>query len=224
MGAADIIPGVSGGTIAYITGIYETLIASLQSINIHALKKLFRFELRIFWQVINGNFLVSLLSGILLSIFTLSNIIVFLLAHHSLLLFAFFFGLIAASAVVIVKKIHTHSFFAYVAGIAGVVFALMITSLSPVSTPETRWFIFLSGAIAICAMILPGISGSFILLLLGKYTFILESINEFNFVVIIIFGSGCVIGLLGFSKTISKLLQHYHDQTMLLLAGFMVAR
>ena len=110
MGSADIIPDVSGGTIAYITGIYETLIASLRSINIHALKKLFRFELRIFWQVINGNFLVSLLSGILLSIFTLSSIIVFLLAHHSLLLFAFFFGLIAASAVVIVKRIHTHTF------------------------------------------------------------------------------------------------------------------
>ncbi len=222
MGAADIIPGVSGGTIAFITGIYETLIASLKSINGSALKQLFRFEFRSFWKTINGNFLLSLVLGILISIVALSNTIIFLIEHHTLLLLSFFFGLIVASAAVIVRRVRKHSLFAWVAGIAGTLAAFFITNLSPVTTPESWWFIFLSGAIAICAMILPGISGSFILLLLGKYSFILGSIKEFDLNVIMIFGMGCLAGLLGFVRILSKLLQRYHDQTMLFLAGIMI--
>ncbi len=222
MGAADIIPGVSGGTIAFITGIYETLINALQSINGIALKKLFRMELRPFWRHINGNFLFSLLLGIGISVITLANTIVFLLEHHTLLLLSFFFGLILASAFVIAGKVRTHSVTGYLAGIAGILIALIITTLSPVATPETWWFIFFSGMIAITAMILPGISGSFILLLLGKYTYILTAVREFDLPTIIIFGAGCLIGLTGFSRILSKLLHDFHDQTMLLLAGFMI--
>ena len=222
MGAADIIPGVSGGTIAFITGIYETLIASLKSINSSALRKLFRFELRSFWKTINGNFLLSLILGIFISIVTLSNTIVFLLEHHTLLLLSFFFGLIIASAMVIIRRVRTHSPAAWMAGAGGAIAAFLITSLSPVTTPESWWFIFLSGAIAICAMILPGISGSFILLLLGKYSFILGAVKELNLAIIVIFGVGCLTGLLGFVRILSKLLQRYHDQTMTLLAGIMI--
>lgn len=222
MGAADVIPGVSGGTIAFITGIYETLIASLKSINSYALKQLFRLEFHSFWKTINGNFLISLLAGVLLSIVTLSGTIVYLLEHHTLLVLAFFFGLIAASAVIIAKRIRSHSPSVYTAGLVGTVSAFLLTNLSPVTTPETEWFVFLSGAIAICAMILPGISGSFILLLLGKYSFILESIKEFNLAVILIFCAGCLTGLLGFVRVLSRLLQRYHDQTMMLLAGVMI--
>ncbi len=222
MGAADIIPGVSGGTIAFITGIYETLIASLKSINGRALRKLLRFEFRTFWKTINGGFLLSLALGILISIVTLSNTIVFLLEHHTLLLLSFFFGLIVASAVVIVRRVRTHSIAAWTAGILGVLTAFFITSLSPVSTPETWWFIFLSGSVAICAMILPGISGSFILLLMGKYAFILEAIKELHLGVIAVFGAGCLTGLLGFVRILSTLLQRYHDLTMMFLAGIMI--
>lgn len=222
MGAADIIPGVSGGTIAFITGIYETLIASLKSINGSALGKLFRLEFRSFWKAINGGFLLSLILGILISIITLSNTIVFLLEHHMLLLLSFFFGLIVASAVVIVRRVRTHSLAAWAAGIAGGLAAFFTTSLSPVTTPESLWFIFLSGSIAICAMILPGISGSFILLLLGKYSFILGAIKELNVAVIVVFGAGCLAGLLGFVRILSRLLQRYHDLTMMMLAGIMI--
>lgn len=222
MGAADIIPGVSGGTIAFITGIYETLITSLKSINSSALRKLFRLDFHSFWKTVNGSFLLSLVLGILISIVTLSNTIVFLLDYHTLLLLSFFFGLIIASAAVIVRRVKAHSLASWTAGIFGVLSAFFITSLSPATTPESWWFIFLSGAIAICAMILPGISGSFILLLLGKYSFILEAIKEFNLFVIIIFGTGCLTGLLGFVRILSKLLQRYHDQTMMLLAGIMI--
>lgn len=222
MGAADIIPGVSGGTIAFITGIYETLIASLKSINSSALRKLFRFEFRSFWKTINGNFLLSLVLGILISIFTLSNTIVFLLEHHTLLLLSFFFGLIIASAAVIIRRVRTHSLAAWGIGIIGGIAAFFITSLSPVTTPEGWWFIFLSGSIAICAMILPGISGSFILLLLGKYSFILEAIKELNIAVVVVFGAGCLTGLLGFVRVLSRLLQRHHDLTMMLLAGIMI--
>ena len=222
MGAADVIPGVSGGTIAFITGLYETLIASLKSINSYALKKLFRFEFYSFWKTINGSFLASLLVGIVFSIVTLSGTIVFLLEHHTLLVLAFFFGLIAASAVIIARRIQSHSISVYAAGLAGALSAFLITSLSPVTTPETEWFIFLSGALAICAMILPGISGSFILLLLGKYSFILGSIKELNFTVIVIFCAGCIAGLLGFVRILSKLLRYLHDHTMMFLAGVMI--
>lgn len=222
MGAVDVIPGVSGGTIAFITGIYETLIASLKSIDRRAFARLTRFEYRAFWRGINGGFLTSLLLGIVFSIVTLSKVILYLLEHHTLLLLSFFFGLIIASAIVIVRRVNTHTVGGWTACISGAVLAFLITNLSPLETPENLLFVFLSGAIAICAMILPGISGSFILLLLGKYTFILSAVKDFNIIVIIAFVTGCAAGLLGFVRLLSKLLRQHHDHTMMTLAGIMI--
>ncbi len=222
MGAADIVPGVSGGTIALITGIYETLVDSIRSFDAQALQQLLSLDLRSFWKTINGNFLFSLLLGILFSVVTLSNTIVHLLEHQTLLLLSFFFGLIVASAFVVAGRVRAHSLSAWAAGAAGAVAALAVTSLSPVATPESWWFIFLSGAIAICAMILPGISGSFILLLLGKYTFILHAVREFDIGVILLFSAGCALGLMSFSRLLSTLLHRFHDPTMMLLAGIML--
>ncbi len=222
MGAADVIPGVSGGTIAFITGIYETLITSLKSIDKRALTRLVRFEYRAFWRGINGGFLTSLLLGIVFSIVTLSKVILYLLEHHTLLLLSFFFGLIIASAIVVVRRVNAHTAGGFAACITGAVLAFLITNLSPVETPENILFVFLSGAIAICAMILPGISGSFILLLLGKYTFILTAVKDLNIIVIIAFVTGCAAGLLGFVRLLSKLLRRHHDYTMMTLSGIMI--
>ena len=222
MGAADIVPGVSGGTIALITGIYETLVDAIRSIDTAALQKLLRLELRSFWRTINGNFLLSLVLGILFSVVTLSNTIVYLLEEQTLLLLSFFFGLIVASAVVVAGRVRAHSVSAWAAGAAGAAAALVVTNLSPVATPESWWFILLSGAIAICAMILPGISGSFILLLLGKYTFILHAVKALDMGVILLFGAGCALGLMSFSRLLSTLLHRFHDTTMMLLSGIML--
>lgn len=222
MGAADIIPGVSGGTIAFITGIYATLLQSIQAVNARSIRTLLQGKFTDFWKEINGTFLLSLLLGIAFSFITLSGIIVYLLEHHTMLLFSFFFGLIAASALLVARQIHSHSPLAWLSGAAGCIIAVIITSMSPVTTPDTWWFIFLAGAVAISAMILPGISGSFILLLMGKYASILHAIKELDLYVATFFIAGCLTGLAGFSRLLSALLKKFHDQTIMLLAGFMI--
>ncbi|TNJ36269.1 DUF368 domain-containing protein [Prosthecochloris vibrioformis] len=222
MGAADIIPGVSGGTIAFITGIYATLLQSIQAVNTRSLSKLLQGKFTEFWSAVNGTFLLSLLAGIAFSFITLSGMIVYLLEHHTMLLFSFFFGLIAASALLVARQIHSHSPVVWLTGVAGCAIAIVITSMSPVETPDTWWFIFLAGAIAISAMILPGISGSFILLLMGKYASILHAIKELDLYVATFFLAGCVTGLAGFSRILSALLKKFHDGTIMLLAGFMI--
>ena len=222
MGAADVIPGVSGGTIAFITGIYTELIASLKSISSSLTRDLLSFSLKEFWKSINGNFLVALLSGILLSIIGLTRLVLFLLENYPIQLWSFFFGLIIASAIIVFLKIETWNFKVIISAIAGVIIAYAITEASPVETPTGYWFIFLSGFIAICAMILPGISGSFILLLMGKYEYILSALKELKIAVIVVFAIGCVSGLLTFSHILTWLLKKYHDIAVALLAGFMV--
>ncbi|WP_219855957.1 DUF368 domain-containing protein [Pontibacter mangrovi] len=222
MGAADVVPGVSGGTIAFITGIYEELLGSIRSVNGEALKLLLRLNLKGFWKHINGTFLVVLISGILFSIVSLSRLILYLLEHHSEMLWSFFFGLIVASALVVAKQITRWTPGVLVAGLLGAALAYYITVATPGQTPEAYWFIFLSGAIAICAMILPGISGSFILVLLAKYEFIMLSLKELKVGVIATFGLGCVFGLLAFSHVLNWMLKHYHNITVALLTGFMV--
>ena len=169
MGAADVIPGVSGGTIAFITGIYEELIESIRSINLKALRLLGTFQLKEFWKHINGNFLISVVAGIAISIFSLAKLMKYLLETHPLYIWSFFFGLIIISALMVSKEIKKWDILTITSLIIGAIIAYTITVLSPTSTPDAWWFILLSGAIAICAMILPGISGAFILLLLGKY-------------------------------------------------------
>ena len=222
MGAADVVPGVSGGTIAFITGIYEELLGSIRSVNGEAVKLLLRFRLADFWRHINGNFLVVLLSGIGLSIVSLSRLILYLLEFHGELLWAFFFGLIVASAVVVAKKITRWTVGVVLFGLIGAAIAYYVTIATPTQTPEAYWFIFLSGAIAICAMILPGISGSFLLVLLAKYEFILGAVRDLRLSIVAVFGLGCLIGILAFSHVLNWALKNYHNVTVALLTGFMV--
>ncbi|BDD00129.1 DUF368 domain-containing protein [Persicobacter psychrovividus] len=222
MGAADVVPGVSGGTIAFITGIYETLINSIKSVNATALKLLFSFQLKAFWEYINGTFLLILFAGIATSVLSLAKLITYLLEHHPIPIWSCFFGLIIISAILVGKQIRKWSVPVLLTGIAGIAIAYFVTVATPTSTPENYGFIFLSGAIAICAMILPGISGSFLLLILGKYAFILNAIKNLQLDVIAVFGAGCVLGLALFSRFISWLLSKYHDLAVALLSGFMI--
>lgn len=222
MGAADVVPGVSGGTIAFITGIYEELLNSIRSVNGEAIKLLLRFNIAGFWKHINGNFLVGLLAGIGFSILMLSRLVLYLLANEPEMLWAFFFGLIVASTVVVAKKITKWTPVVVLAFILGAAIAYWVTIATPTQTPDAYWFIFLSGAIAICAMILPGISGSFILVLLAKYEYILGAVRDFKIATILTFGAGCVVGILSFSHVLNWMLKHYHNLTVALLTGFML--
>lgn len=222
MGAADVVPGVSGGTIAFITGIYEELLGAIRSVDGEAVRLLTRLRFADFWRHINGTFLVVLLSGILFSIASLSRLILFLLENYPEMLWSFFFGLIVASAVVVSKKITHWTWGVIISGLIGAGIAYYVTVATPTQTPEAYWFIFLSGAIAICAMILPGISGSFLLVLLSKYEYVLSAVKEMKVDVILVFGAGCVTGILSFSHVINWMLKHYHNITVALLTGFMV--
>ena len=222
MGIAEIIPGVSGGTIAFITGIYEELINSIKSVNSASIKLLINFKLTSFWKHINGTFLLTLLLGMLTSILALSRVIVFLLNDHPFKIWGFFFGLIIASAIVIFGKVEKMSINVFIASIIGLIISSYIALEAPSATPNTDLFIFLSGAIAISAMILPGISGSFILVFLSKYEFILNSLNNFDIAVISIFIAGCVVGLVTFSRVFSYLFKKYNDIVVSVLVGFLL--
>ena len=222
MGAADVVPGVSGGTIAFITGIYEELINSIQSISTEALPALFKEGLPSAWKKANANFLLVLLSGIAVSVLSLAKGISHLLETQPVLVWSFFFGLIVASAVVVGKSVEKWNATAVIIMVAGIGLAYFITVASPAQTPEAWWFIFLSGSLAICAMILPGISGSFILLLLGKYKYILNALSELDLQTILLFLSGCVVGLLSFARLLSWMFKHYKNTTIAMLTGFMI--
>lgn len=222
MGAADVVPGVSGGTIAFITGIYEELINTIKSVNLSTIKLLLQFKLKDFWKAINGNFLLALISGIVISFLSLAKLIKFLLEQQPILIWSFFFGLIVASAIVIAKKITEWKARTIIALIIGTAIAYMITEITPAESPTNYWFLFISGAIAICAMILPGISGAFILVLLGSYNYILSSLSSFKIDVIAVVAMGAGIGILSFSHLLSWLLKKYHNMTIGLLSGFMI--
>lgn len=222
MGAADVVPGVSGGTIAFITGIYEELIDSIKGIDLQAVKLLLKLKFADFWKKVNGNFLLSVVLGIAISIFSLAKLMTWLLEHHPIYIWSFFFGLIIASSVLVAKEIKQWNIFTIISLIAGACAAYTITVMTPAETPNTWWFIILSGAIAICAMILPGISGAFILLLLGKYSYILGAVSSLNIGVILLFIVGAVAGIISFSHLLSWLLKNYHTLTVSLLTGFMV--
>lgn len=222
MGAADVVPGVSGGTIAFISGIYEEFITSLKSINAGAFVLLFKEGLHTFWRHINAGFLLSVFIGIGISVFSLAKLISVLLEEHPVLIWSFFFGLIIASAFMVAGRIGKWTVKEITGLLAGAGMAYFITVASPANTPESWWFILLSGMVAICAMILPGISGSFILLLLGKYAFIIGAVANKNISVLCLFALGCIIGLLSFSHILSWMFRKYHDFTIAVLTGFMV--
>ena len=242
MGAADVIPGVSGGTIAFIMGIYDRFVGAIAAINAEALKLLLRGRFRDFWKHIDGSFLLSLILGIGISVVGLAGLMQMLLADFPIQTWAFFFGLIVASSIFILRGI---SGWAWKDGgflALGVVLGVVICTLSPTQTPDALWFIFLSGAIAICAMILPGISGSFILLILGKYQYIMGTITTLvgnigalwgsseasstlfweSLAVMAVFGVGAVVGILGFSKFLHWLLARWNKETLIVLAGFII--
>lgn len=222
MGAADVIPGVSGGTIAFITGIYEELLASLKAIDLEALTFLRKLDFAGFWKKVNGSFLTAVLLGVIISILSLARLMTYLLLVHPIAVWSFFFGLILISAPLILRNVRRWNVASGGSLVLGILIAYGITVLSPAQTPEALWFIFFSGALAICAMILPGISGAFILLLMGKYEFIIQALLDLNFAVISVFAAGCVVGLLSFSRFLSWILDKYHNITIALLAGFML--
>jgi len=225
MGSADIIPGVSGGTIALITGIYGALLRAVKSANAQVLACLLRLDFKEALARLHARFLLALFSGIGLAIISLARLMNYLLHHHPLQTWGFFFGLIAASVWVVAKKVNSWNMAAGLAAMAGAAGAWMIVGLIPMQTPDSAAFIFFSGLIAICAMILPGISGAFILLILGKYEFITATLkNPFlprNIIIIAIFCAGCVCGLAGFSRALTWLLDRYHGITLAFLTGLM---
>lgn len=222
MGAADIVPGVSGGSIALITGIYEKLLDSIKAIDQQALKLLFSGQWKVFWTHINGGFLLTLLSGILTSILTLSKFITYLIAYHPIPIWSFFCGLIIVSAMIILRDIKRWTWGVVLAFLIGVIAAYWVTGLPVMTSPSDLWFVFIAGAIAICAMILPGISGSFLLLILGQYERILAAVAEKNLLILGLFALGCLTGLLSFSRLISYLLKKFHFLTIAVLSGFML--
>lgn len=222
MGMADVVPGVSGGTIAFITGIYEELVESIRSVDLGALKLLATGRFSAFWRRINGSFLFSVLLGVAVSILSLARLMTYLLTHHPIEIWSFFFGLIVASALLVSRQVGKWNWRTVLALAIGVAVAWWITVVSPAETPNDWWFILLSGAIAICAMILPGISGAFILLLLGKYHYIMQAVGDLNIPVILVFVAGAIAGIISFSHLLSWLLKHWHDCTIALLMGFMI--
>ena len=242
MGAADVIPGVSGGTIAFIMGIYDQFVGSIASINAEAVKLLFSGKIKAFWKHINGNFLLALVIGIGVSVVGLAGLMQMLLADFPIQTWAFFFGLIVASSIFILKGIKGWRVRDGLCLGLGVVLGVVVCTLSPTQTPDALWFIFLSGALAICAMILPGISGSFILLILGKYQYIMSTITSCvgnvgaiwgaegadkilfwnSALTLAIFLIGAIVGILSFSKFLHWLLARWNKETLIVLAGFII--
>lgn len=222
MGAADVVPGVSGGTVAFITGIYEELLNSIKSINPSSAALLFKQGPAAFWAHINGTFLLALGLGIITSIVSLARVISLALESQPLLVWSFFFGLILASSWHMAKQVRHWHWQTVAAMLLGVVIAYTIAELKPSELPPQLGLVFLSGCVAICAMILPGISGSFILLLLGMYGHVLGAIKSFDWLLLSVFAAGCGVGLLSFSHLLSWLLARFHDTAMTLLTGFLL--
>ncbi len=223
MGAADVVPGVSGGTIAFISGIYEELLTSISSVNFTTLKVLKNHGLRAAWRAVNGNFLFSLIVGIFISILSLAKLISWLLENKPILVWSFFFGLVLASILYIGKQITRWNILTIVFLLVGAVVAYYITTLEPlVSANSSPLFIFLAGSIAICAMILPGISGSFILVLLGAYKPVLDAIHDKDLKMLGFLAAGAIVGLLSFSKVLKWLFAHYKNLTLAVLTGFIL--
>ena len=235
MGAADVVPGVSGGTIAFISGIYQELIDSINNVNLSVLKTLKKEGLKAAWQQVNGSFLLALLTGIGISILTFSKVITHLLETQPILVWSFFFGLIIASIALIWKETSNWKIVDILALIIGIALSYYITIARPVSSPDSYWYLFLSGFIAIIAMILPGISGAFILLLMGSYETVIGTINQFrdglvNFNTEVlgqailklgVFAIGAIIGLKSFSKVLHWMFEKHKNTTLALLIGFM---
>jgi len=222
MGAADVVPGVSGGTIAFISGIYEELITSINGINFSKYKVLRNEGFKSFWQAINGNFLFALFTGIFISVFSLAKIISWLLVNQPILLWSFFFGLVFASIFFVARAIEKWNLGIITAFVLGAVIAYYITTLPPSENTHSLLYLFLSGALAVCAMILPGISGAFILVLLGSYKTILDAVHQKELFTIATVAIGAVFGLLSFARLLKWMFENYKNSTLALLTGFIL--
>ncbi|MGB5460297.1 MAG: DUF368 domain-containing protein [Eudoraea sp.] len=222
MGAADVVPGVSGGTIAFISGIYEELITSINSITFSKFKVLRKEGFKSFWKAINGNFLLALFSGIFISVFSLAKMISWLLVNQPILLWSFFFGLVFASIFFIARVIEKWNLGTISAFVLGALLAYYITTLPPSENTGSLPFLFLSGALAVCAMILPGISGAFILVLLGSYKTILDAVHEQELYTVATVAMGAVFGLLSFARLLKWMFENYKNSTLALLTGFIL--
>lgn len=222
MGAADVVPGVSGGTIAFITGIYDEWLSSLKRCTPAVLLRLKREGFVKTWQYINGNFLLALFGGILISLKTFAAIVLMAMDSYPILVWAFFSGLVAASIYLLVREQRGWGVAEFIGLVLGIAFILAISLMAPAQLPGHGWILFLGGFVAICAMILPGISGSFILLLVGLYPVFLQAIHNLEIVKLLWFGAGCITGLVVFSRFLLWLLNSYHSQTLAVLIGFLV--
>lgn len=220
MGAADAVPGVSGGTIAFISGIYEELITTISNVNTSLIKTLKNQGIKAFWKQLNGNFIVALLIGIIISFVSFMKLAKYLIEYHPVLIWSFFFGLIVASIYFVGKQIKKWNATTIIALIIGSAIAYYITTLPSLSNNDHPLFLLLAGAIAICAMILPGISGSFILLILGAYKTLSDAIHDIDIKRICLFVFGAIVGLLSFSRVLKWLFKHYHNMTLAILTGF----
>lgn len=220
MGASDVVPGVSGGTIAFITGIYQELIATISGVDLSLIKIWKEEGFKAMWKKLNGSFILALLSGILISIFSIMRLANYLLENHPILIWSFFFGLILASVWFVAKQIPHWNLKIIIALLIGAALAFYIVSLPPMAGVISNWFLFIAGAIAICAMILPGISGAFILVLLGAYKTITEAAHDFDLKTLGIVAAGAVFGLLAFSRILKWLFDHYSSITLAVLTGF----
>ena len=221
MGAANVIPGVSGGTMALILGIYEELINAIRSINLKFVRSITHFKIKEALSSVSWPFLVPIGLGVLLATFSLAEVLSWLLERYPVIVWSFFFGLILSSVITVSKVIKHWRISTIVAVAVGTIIAYGLFGVIPVSTPNAAWFIFVSGCIAICAMILPGISGAYILVLLGKYHYILEALNNKDFFTLFIISAGALVGLISFAQILGWLLKRYHDLTMAILIGLM---
>ena len=226
MGSADIVPGVSGGTIALITGIYAHLVESISKIKFGFIKPLFKGDFRGFWNQmldeIDFKFFIPLVLGIGIAFLTLARVVTYCMDVHTALTFSFFLGLIIASAVILFRKLNEINLKNLLFAVIGAVLTFIFVSLNPIAANHSLIIIFLSGMIAICAMILPGISGSFLLLLLGQYEYMLNALRHFQVADILAFIVGALIGILGFSRILNYLLKNHEKVTMAFLIGVML--
>nr|WP_323133356.1 DUF368 domain-containing protein [Marinobacter sp. F3R08] len=222
MGAADIVPGVSGGTIAFITGIYFRLLEAINAVPGAVFHHLCRGRFRVFWRACDGTFLVCLLAGILSSIATLASVISYVLVTYPILIWSFFFGLIVASVWHVGRQVRYYRPALVIPVLSGIVIAWWITTLSASQVSPSALAFFGAGALAICAMILPGISGSFILVIIGMYAPVLAAIKSIDLVTLSLFMAGCVVGLLSIARLITWAFHHFHDLVLAVLTGFMI--
>ncbi len=222
MGAANVIPGVSGGTIALITGIYERLINAIKSIDLAAIKLLLSRQWRAFWTSIDGTFLAALFLGIGVSIVSLARLLEYLLEKHEVLTMAFFFGLILISVFLVARTVRTWGISAYIALAIGTAIAIGIALLAPATENSSFLYVFACGIVAMCSMILPGLSGSFVLIIMGNYALILGAIGNFDLSILIPLALGCGFGLIAFSHILAWVFKRFHDQTIALMSGFIL--